>query len=283
MAITSDADLKLLLECAEGAARAAGRHALNNLHRRREINAAGLHDVKLQLDVECQAAAVQAVRDAFPDHDVLGEEDDHDKNAPPIAGRLKGSPVLCPQSMGRHLWLIDPIDGTVNFSHGMPHWCCSVAVIRDDAVLAGAIYAPELDECYTATADTPTLLNGNPVSVSSTDALDMAMVRTGLDRNTGMDYPPFCIFEAVGKVVQRPRIMGSAALDMCHVACGQADGYIETGIYLWDVAAAGLIVNRAGGRAELLRHLQGGRLQYLATNGKLHEPLRKLVEEAIGA
>ena len=259
---TADAE-QALLACAVQAARAAGAHALRNLHRRREVHLYADHDIKLVLDRECQEVARGVILGLFPGHAVLGEEDDVFAAAP---------------GAGTCEWVIDPIDGTVNFFHSLPQWCCSVAVRRGDRTLAGAVFAPELEELYTAAASAPSALNGAPIRVSATPALDQAIVMTGADRSLAPELPSFTFLTRIAEHAQRARVMGSAALDLCRVASGQADGYFEGGIYLWDVAAAGLIVQQAGGRAEILkRHREPHRLRYLASNGLIHDELKALV------
>jgi myo-inositol-1(or 4)-monophosphatase len=257
-----------LLACARAAARRAGDHALRNLHRRGEALSSTRHDVKLRLDVECQEKAFEVIRSAFPRHDVLGEE----------GGAADGS-----AGGGGHEWVVDPIDGTVNFSHGLPLWCCSVAVRLGERPLAGAVYAPALREEYSASADGPAVCNDAPLRVSAVTELAAALVHTSLDRRDLTGQRSLALFGAIAGCVQRPRVLGSAALDLCQVASGQADGYFEAGVYVWDVAAAGLIVERAGGTAEALQYHDPRRrhLMYLATNGLLHAAIRDVIDRAL--
>lgn len=250
-----------LLACAVDVARAAGAHAMANLDRRRVSIHESQHDVKLELDVECQKIAEGIIRERYPDHAFLGEED---------TGATAGG-------TGDFQWIVDPIDGTVNFSSGFPFWCCSVAVRRGPDTLAGAVYAPELDQLYTAAANVPAQLNGNTLSVSSTASLAESIVMTGMDKNVIPEMPRYAVFRTVADHARKARILGSAALDLCRVAVGQADGYVEAGIYLWDMAAAGLIVQRAGGALEILRTLENGRLVCVATNGRIQSELVKRV------
>jgi myo-inositol-1(or 4)-monophosphatase len=261
--------VRAFLACAVAAARAAGDHALRHARRRTETLRAFAHDVKLRLDRECQQAAERVIRTRFPGHTILGEED----AAEAAAGAASDAPV----------WIVDPIDGTVNFSHGLPFWCASVGVRQDGRVAAGAVYAPAMRELYTASLDTPALRNGVPIRVSRVAALRRALIMTGLDKSMDPARPPFEVFRAVSAAVQKARVVGTAALDLCRVAAGQADGYFESGIYVWDVAAAGLIVERAGGRAETLAALPGHRISYLASNGRLHAALRRVVLGAMPA
>ncbi|MBN1557545.1 MAG: inositol monophosphatase [Lentisphaerae bacterium] len=254
-----------LLACAVEAARAGGMHALQNRARRTEYISVSRHDIKLRLDVESQAAVEAVIRSRFPSHAVLGEED--------------AAPAPAPTGPGPagFEWVVDPIDGTINFSHGLPLWNTSVAVRRGGAVLAGAVFVPAFDHLYTATAGGPAELNGSSIRVSATDALERAVVCTGLDKNTEPAGRSYRYLEAIASAAQRPRVTGSAALDLCFVASGCADGYFESGIYTWDIAAAGLIVSRAGGRTEVLARLGGERLSFLATNGRIHGALKTLL------
>jgi len=262
--MTSDHSLSSLLDCAVAAAHAAGNHALKHRDRRNEATATSQHDVKLRLDVECQDRAAEAIRSVYPGHAILGEEDAGEQ------ARDAG---------GEYTWIVDPLDGTVNFSHGLPLWCCSVAVRRGEDVVAGAVYAPALGELYTATADGPAMCNGSAIRTSEVTDISRAMVHTGIDRFTDTGFPSLRILKRIAEAVQRPRVMGSAALDICRVACGEADGYFESGVFTWDVAAGGLIVQRAGGKVEVLKR-QGPhphRVMFMASNGHIHEALRELV------
>lgn len=246
-----------LLEIAVAAARAAGRHALENRHRCGEVLERGAHDVKLVLDRECQQKAADAVHAHWPGAPILGEE-----------GAF---------GTGEWVWIIDPLDGTVNYLHGMPLWCTSVAVAHRGEVVAGAVFVPELNELYTATADGPAELNGSRIHTSNVRALSEALVLTGLSKHMSAHPEAASHLIALATRAQKTRVMGAAAVDLCNVACGRADGYYESSIYLWDVAAAGLIVERAGGRTEVLRRHNEHHLAFLATNGHIHEELKGVV------
>lgn len=252
-----------LLDCAVAAARAAGRHALRHTKRRREVFALYRHDVKLVLDRECQAVAHGVIRRRFPDHGILGEE------------------KLDSNRASEFLWIIDPIDGTVNFFHGLPIWCVSIAVQAQGRSAAGAVYAPELDEFYTARIGCPALCNGRPIAVSANARLNQALVSTGVGKQTRDNSSYAGLFETLGGRIQKLRILGSAALDICNVARGRTEGFFESGIFIWDAAAGSLIVEQAGGRAEILASGPGHRLALLASNGKIHERLKAIVRRAL--
>lgn len=260
------AGIDALLDTAILATRAAGRYAAKRRDRRTEVAAITAHDVKLLLDVESQAVAERVIRGRYPDHRILGEE-----TAPNSPAREPGD---------HYEWIIDPIDGTVNFSHGLPFWCCSIAVHRGGRVLAGAVFAPDFGDLYCAARGLPATLNGRPLRVSSVATLGQALIMTGVEQKTSIRARRPRIFQAISNNTQKTRVMGCAAVDICRVAAGQADGYFESGIYTWDVAAAGLIVEQAGGRIETLTDNGRHRLAFMATNGRIHAPLRRLILQA---
>ncbi len=258
-------DPQQLLDTAIEAAVSAGTHALDNVARRHETVACAEHDVKLRLDIECQQVAERVVRSRFPRHRFLGEERTGTEPDPAAAD----SP---------YQWIVDPIDGTVNFTHGLPFWCCSVACRKRDTTLAGAVYAPALNQLYQASLETPALCNEQPIQVSTVDSLTRAMTLSAMDIAERPGHEPLCLFRELALRTRKTRILGSAALDLCMVASGKADGYFEASIFLWDIAAGALIVRRAGGVVEALRKPDADhRLAFLATNGRIHDPLKALL------
>lgn len=225
----NDIPLSQLLDVAICAAEAAGLHALNNKGRRNETNETFEHDVKLVLDVESQRKAEAVIASEFPDHGILGEEDES------------------PNLDSPYEWIIDPIDGTMNFSHGFEYWCSSVAVRQNNKVVAGCVFAPDFNTYYTAHIEEEAKLNGTPIKVSQTASLQNAMVFTGLSKQmVGSREPHLDMFRMLALNTKKVRINGAAALDLCRLADGTCDGFFETGIYLWDYAAAGLIAEQAG-------------------------------------
>lgn len=250
-----------LLACASAAVKAAGAHAVAHEARRQEAVQRFDHDVKLALDHECQAIAQGVIHGAFPAHHFMGEE-----------GGERGDGSQ-PQ------WIVDPIDGTINFSHGLPYWCNSVAVQVGGKTVAGAVYAPVLGKLYTASADEPARCNGVPIRVSETPELRRALFLTGVERNFDQYPESTRVIAAIVERVQKIRLLGAAALDLCMVADGRADGFFESGINLWDLAAGAYLVERAGGRTEQIARLANGRLRFIASNAALAEPLRKLLQE----
>jgi len=251
-------DQNKLLECAVKAVKTAGQHALDNYARRREIAQAADDDIKLVLDMECQEKIFKVIKNAFPDHEILGEEG---------SAKATGS---------GYRWIVDPIDGTVNFSHGLPIWCSSVAVQRDGETLAGSVYAPMLERCYTATAETDSQCNGKSIKTSAVKRLDQALVLCGFPKKMKHSDSSKSLFDSLLAQAQRTRIYGAAALDLCLVADGGADAYIERGIYIWDIAAGRLIIEQAGGKTKINEEMQNGKLGFIGSNPHIFDSLAEL-------
>ena len=259
----NDLSLSHLLKVAICAAEAAGRHALKNKARRTETNTNFDHDIKLVLDVECQKQAESTILAAFPDHGILGEEDETPNHDSPYE------------------WVIDPIDGTMNFSHGFEYWCSSVAVRKNNQVIAGCVYAPEFNTVYTAHLEEEAKVNGVPIQASNLADLQRAMIFTGLSKEMeNANEPHLDMFQKLALNTKKVRINGAAALDLCRVADGTCDGLFETGLYLWDYAAAGLIAQQAG--ATMITYPRAGDLHgatVLCANEHLINELRAIYTE----
>jgi len=148
-------------------------------------------------------------------------------------------------------WIIDPIDGTTNFVHGVPWTCISIGVTIDKQLVVGVVYNPILDELFTAVRGSGAFLNGNPIHVSKHNQLHHTLIATGFPTSRTvekMDY--ICAnLRAILPHIRDFRRLGSAALDICSVACGRLDGYFELHIHAWDIAAGVLILQEAGGCA----------------------------------
>lgn len=254
-----------LLDCAVAAARTAANHAYTQRHRRMETQTVAAHDIKLVLDQECQVKAAEVIHAAFPDHSILGEESSHERD------------------VDQPRWIVDPIDGTVNFAHGWPLWCTSVAVEYQGKTLAGAIEAPALGDHYTATHDQPAQRNGEPIAVSSVTRLANALIMTDTNKEPGDFDAGTDLYNRFLHQAQKARVMGSAALDICRVACGQGEGYAALGIYPWDTAAAALILEQAGGIFEIIEQLGGLRFRAVASNGHLHAAIKEIFMATLAA
>ena len=246
------------LETAVLAARAAGELLRSHFGEPPKVNEFHAHDIKLELDVKAQTLITETIFARHPDHALLGEEGDAGNTA----------------SFFR--WVVDPLDGTVNYFYGIPHFCVSVALTRaaDGATLAGVIYDPMREELWAAHAGPggEATLNGKPTHVSARVHLGDAIVSVGLAKVTETIEMNLPVLGDLVRKVRKCRMMGSAALDLAYVASGRLDAYIESGIAIWDVAAGILIVERAGGRIVMNpRKERPGKFAISATSGNIAE------------
>jgi myo-inositol-1(or 4)-monophosphatase len=247
--------LPAALAAAVKAARAAGQIMHANWHKSKRVNCAEAHDIKLELDVRCQKLIEKTLAAAFPEIPVLGEE---------------GSTG---DTGAEYRWVIDPIDGTVNYFYGMPHAAVSIALQHRAQSVVGVIYDPFTDEIWTTTKGAPTRLNGKVVRVSNRTQLKDCMIALGFSKSHDNFEKTLPHLIRLAGQVKKIRIMGSAALELVYVASGRLDAYIERTINLWDVAAGSLILENAGGEFHVQPAPQG-KLRMCADNGKLRKKLK---------
>lgn len=186
-------------------------------------------DVVTRADKESEALIISKINETFPDHDILAEE----------------SGEYSRRSSWR--WVIDPLDGTTNFSQGLPLFCVSIALEHDGEPVVGVVYAPYLNEMFSAVKGAGATLNGCPIHCSKKTSLNMAVVSTGLpvDKKENRDNNLSAISK-VGVEVRGLRRLGSAAIDLCYTAAGILDGYWELALHRWDISAGSLIASEAG-------------------------------------
>jgi myo-inositol-1(or 4)-monophosphatase len=232
------------------AARAAGALLKQHFGQAHDVNTFEAHDIKLELDVRSQELITGILLAAHPDHAIYGEEG--------VAGNAE-SPFQ---------WIVDPIDGTVNYFYGIPHFCISIALRQAGKVILGVIFDPMRDELWEVTADGPALLNGKPIRVSARAKLGDAVLSVGFAKAKSTIDAGLPLFEKMVYRARKCRLMGSAALDLAYVASGRLDAYIESSVSLWDIAAGQLLVQAAGGKCETKPHPEhADKIAVLASNG----------------
>ncbi|MCX6140272.1 MAG: inositol monophosphatase family protein [Candidatus Kapabacteria bacterium] len=248
-----------LLRSAIEAAHAAGeilRSGFGTTFERRSKE--GLHNLVTEYDLRCEEKIISILREATPHASILAEEsglsDTHDELT----------------------WIIDPLDGTVNFAHGIPIFSVSIAATINGTPVCGVIYHPLLQETFTAIDGEGAFLNGRRLSVSKTATLDDSILVTGFPYNVN-ENPQHCI-DQFSKVVGKGlpiRRLGSAALDLAYIAAGRFDGYWEVSLHVWDMAAGVLLVREAGGIVSHYddREFRIGLDSIVATNGHIHQEL----------
>lgn len=223
-----------MLNVAIRAARAAGaiinRAALDVEAVR--ISQKQVNDFVTEVDHASEAAIIETLLTAYPQHGILAEE----------SGSTHGDP------QADHVWIIDPLDGTTNFIHGFPVYCVSIALSVKGRIEQAVVYDPSRNDLFTATRGRGAFLNDRRIRVSKRTLLEESLVSTGFPFRKGDDFPTY--LKMMGDVMQRTaglRRPGAAALDLAYVAAGFADGFFETGLKPWDVAAGSLLVTEAGG------------------------------------
>jgi myo-inositol-1(or 4)-monophosphatase len=225
--------LDAYLRVCEEAARLGGR-VIQDWVGRAEVRKKGPADLVTQADVASQEAVRRAVLGAYPDHCFLGEE----KTSGEVAA-----------SRTEYRWIVDPLDGTTNFVHGVPHYCVSLALERNGELLVGTVYDPILDECFTAAAGQGSRLNGRPIHTSDVAELSEALAAVGFPPDVPRDAPDLLMFLEMLHRCQAIRRTGSSALNLCYLAAGRFDVYWSYSTRIWDVAAGVLILREAGGLA----------------------------------
>lgn len=245
--------MKDLLDAAIHAAHAAGQLQRENFGQVLNVNEMKQYDIKLELDVRCQTLITELLLQRFPDHAILGEE-----------GDTIGD--------GEIEWIVDPIDGTVNYFYSIPHFCVSIAARRrsDQKLIVGVIYDPMQNETWTVAEGIAPTLNGQPISCSSRTTMAEAVVTVGFSKSKESLDAGFERYKRISYNVRKTRMLGSAALAMAYIASGRLDAYVEEQISLWDIAAGLMLVEAGGGKVRLEPGKgKEGTMFICATNGKI--------------
>lgn len=240
------------LETAIAAAQAAGDLLRENFQQPLRVNADEAHDIKLEIDVQTQDLITDHLLRKFPEHALYGEEG-----------------IVGDQS-AEYQWVVDPLDGTVNYFYGIPQFCSSIALRHRGEIIVGVIYDPMREEMWTTEKNGEALLNGKPFRVSARTKLSEAVLSIGFSKTNATIAAALPLWQEMVQRVRKCRMMGSASLDMAYVACGRFDAYIERSISLWDVAAGCLLVERAGGTVDMRPHPDAHeKYSIIASSGRL--------------
>lgn len=251
------------LRIAEEAARVGGRVLTRYFHEGIEMRSKDVANLVSDADLEAERAIAAVIREAYPDHEILGEESH--------AGDVGAE----------HLWIIDPLDGTNNFAHKVPHYAVSVAYYREGRAECGIVYNPARDEWHVAARGQGAYQNGRPARVGGQERLDQVLVGVGFYYNRGalMESTLGAIGDLKRLGIHGIRRFGTASLDLCMVGLGMFGAYFELELSPWDFAAGRLFVEEAGGRVStcLDRPLPLERTDILASNGALHPAVLEVV------
>lgn len=221
-----------------------------------------INNLVTEVDKKSEEAIIDVIRAEFPEHFILSEE----------AGEMS--------TESEYKWIIDPIDGTVNFAHGIPICCVSIGVEHQGSIIMGAVFNPFMNELFFAERGKGAYLNNKPLRVSYNDKIESACLVTGFPyRWVEVQADPIAVFERFIRLGLPVRRLGSAAIDLCWVAAGRFDGFWEYNLNPWDIAAGYLIIEEAGGQ---ITNFNGDAYsvydkQTLATNGHIHQDMLAVI------
>ena len=256
------------LNIAISAARAAGHVIIRNINRRPDlkIQAKAMNDFVSEVDHQAEFEIISTIRKSYPNHAILAEE----------SGQHEGEDCE---------WIIDPLDGTTNYLHGIPQYCVSIAMREGSKLILGVVYDPFKEELFCAARGEGATLNNRRIRVSTQADISTSLIGTGLPYQVDQAQSVDQYLAAMRAIIEQHasvRLAGAAALDLAYVAAGRFDGFWETGLQSWDMAAGALLIQEAGG---LISDLQGGH-DYLhsgnvvAANSKLYKTLITTINNA---
>ena len=255
------------LEIAKNAALKAGEIQLRNLNKIKNISfkdTKGKNNILTEIDTECEEVILSIIKDSFPTHDVLAEESG--KNL---------------ANSSDYIWLVDPLDGTMNYAHSYPYFSVSIALEYKGEIICGLVYDPVKNEMFSAEKGKGAKLNDIEIKVSTVELLEYSLVVSGTFHHSDEEIMDKLIeiLKKLSLKAQGVRRDGSAALDLCYVACGRYESFWELGLNPWDMAAGSLILDEAGGK---VTDLKGGvfsnyNTQLVASNGLIHNEMLELL------
>ncbi len=253
----------MIRSVAELAARAGGQVLLERFHAAREVRLKGWRDIVTDADTAAQDAVIAAIRQHFPEHGLLSEEG------------------LSTDTNNDWVWVIDPLDGTVNYSRCLPNFCVSVAAVESSQPVVGAVFDPLRGHLFAAERGAGASLNGQPLRASNCAHIAQAVIGMDWARLPAVRSQVIASLSRVAPLAGTIRAIGSAALALCYVAAGWLDGYFHLALQPWDGAAAGLMIHEAGGTLTTpsgtdWTYTQAG---CIASNGPIHSELLALVKE----
>ncbi|MER3446620.1 MAG: inositol monophosphatase [Candidatus Dadabacteria bacterium] len=250
------------IRVAEEAAKEAGKILIENLGKIREIEYKAKNSLVTKVDMLSESLIIKIIESNFPSHGILAEE----------RGKSKGTSA--------YLWIIDPLDGTTNYAHTYPVFSVSIALEVEGIVRLGVVYDPTRDEFFSAELGKGAYMNGKSIRVSEVGTVSEGLICTGFTHEKEwMVDENLRHFENFIRNAQAVRRDGSAALNLCYVACGRYDGFWELGLHPWDTAAGALILRESGGK---VTDFSGGEFniygeETLATNGLIHEEMINVI------
>ncbi len=257
-------EIQRFFETALSAALSAGELLLSRVNSELNTKYKGRVNLVTSADQDAEQLIIDIIRNSFPAHQILAEE------RPPVA------------TASEYRWIIDPLDGTTNYVHGLPFYAVSIALEWRGRIIVGVVNVPALHEVFTAIHGQGAYLNKKSILVSTTTQLNNALLATGFPYEQETHFHlNFELFKAFYQKCQGIRRAGSAAIDLCYVACGRFDGFWEYALNPWDVAAGSLIVTEASGKVTNIDRtpFRVDARQILATNGRIMDEMYGIFEQ----
>jgi myo-inositol-1(or 4)-monophosphatase len=256
-------DLDHMKAVALAAAYSGGSYIRSRLDRTRRIDHKGEIDLVTEADLGSERRIIDIIRASFPDHTILSEEH----------GLTEGRSA--------YKWIVDPLDGTTNFAHGLAACCVSIALVKENRPIIGIVWGPFTDELFSAVRGAGAYLNGRRMTVSGIDRIGDSLIATGFPYNVRTIMAP--VMNRLTRCLEASqgiRRLGSAALDMCYVAAGRFEAFWEEQLHPWDTAAGHLIVTEAGGQVTDFdnRPFEPEMKSILASNGRIHHRMLELLD-----
>lgn len=233
-------DLTQFAQICQKAARAGG-HLLVQMQDQISVREKGTNDLVTDADIQSQKVITEIIKSEFPDHGILGEEDLGDSET-----------VQLDADETSYRWIVDPLDGTVNYVHGLQSYSVSIALALGQQLLVGAVFDPVLDEMFFARADSQATLNNQPIQHSGCREISKSLIVVSLPAKSSRESPEVERMLRLVESAQSLRRLGSAALNLCYIAAGRVDAYVATSVNAWDVAAGTLIANQSN---SIVRHI----------------------------
>lgn len=252
-------------------AKEAGALQVDKLKAARTIEYKGKFNIVTEVDKACEKLIVEFLKDKFPSHDILAEE----------GTNISAAGTATAGRRSEWLWIIDPLDGTVNYAHRYPLFAVSIALYHKGQAVVGVVYEPNREELFVAERGGGALLNEKPIRVSKTKDVYASLIATGFAYNVAdVDQNNLNHFNHFIKKCHALRRDGVASTDLCYVACGRYDGFWELFLKPWDIAAAALIVKEAGGQVSMFdgRPLDVFGNEIVASNGIVHEEMLSILK-----
>jgi myo-inositol-1(or 4)-monophosphatase len=240
----------------------AGKYLLEGLNRKKQIDFKGEVDLVTSYDRQSEEIIYAELSRNFPDHSFLAEE------------------AISQDNESEYCWIVDPLDGTTNFAHSLPIFCVSIALVFKKEIIVGVVYDPARDEMFTVSKGNGACLNNRPIRISDTRELDKSLLATGFPYDVRVspdnNLNHFSRFAIRAQAIRR---CGSAALDLCYVACGRFDGFWEMKLKPWDLAAGALMVKEAGGRTTDFygQDFEITSPDIVASNGLIHQSMLEII------